>query len=148
MEPRQMSNQSENMVAGVSKVNMIRHVACWWVPGDTGHAPCHDCHEHTRVTQAWVTWHVTTQPPHITLTTTITSAEIVSVLWWEYKNKMIKIMRTQIGLFLRRCQMSKRDEWGRLLYVERCILSLVCLHRFPVFSGAWLYLQLPPSTCQ
>ena len=147
MEPRQMSNQSENMVAGVSKVNMIGHVACWWVPGDTGHAPCHDCHEHTRVTQAWVTWHVTTQPQHVTLTTTITYAEIVSICFMVWiQKKVIKIKTTPpIGLFLRRCQMSKWDEWGRLLYVERCILSLVCLHHFPVFSGTWLY---PPSTCQ
>ena len=52
---------------------------------------------------------------------------------------MIKIRRTQIGLFLKRCQMSKGDEWGRLLYVDRCILSLVCLHHFPVFSRTWLF---------
>ena len=99
-----MSNQSENMVAGVSKVNMIMLMSPWLLTRGMRHVMTVMSTPVSRKPGS----RDTSQPsPN---TSHLQQPSPLYQFYGENQNKMIKKKRTQIGLFLRRCQMSKRDE--------------------------------------
>ena len=155
MEPRQMSNQSENMVAGVSKVNMIRHVRGMLMSPQLLMSPVTRGMRHVMTVMSTPVSRKpgsrdTSQPsPHTShlqqpsplLRLYQFYGENTKIKWW--RKRGLKLVCSWEGV---RCRNEMNEEDCFMLRDAFYHLFVFCLHRFPLFSRTWLFtiLHHPP----